>query len=115
MSRLHWRASSGGPMRRSLLSISIVLTLASSPLLAAQTAPSAAKHPFTFKDMMELKRIGAPSLSPDGNWVLFTAMDINLAENKRTNHIWVVPTAGGDARPLASDPAGESGARWAPD
>ena len=102
-------------MRRFLLSISIVLTLASPPLLAAQTAPSAAKHPFTFKDMMNLKRIGAPSLSPDGKWVLFTAMDVNLAENKRTNHIWVVPSAGGDARPLAADPAGESGARWSPD
>jgi dipeptidyl aminopeptidase/acylaminoacyl peptidase len=102
-------------MRRFILSMSIVLTLASIPLRAAQTAPSAAKHPFTFKDMMDLKRIGAPSLSPDGKWVLFTAMDVNLAENKRTNHIWVVPSAGGDARPLASDPAGESGARWSPD
>ena len=102
-------------MRRFLLSISIVLTLATPVSLAAQTAPSAAKHPFTFKDMMDLKRIGAPSLSPDGKWVLFTAMDVNLAENKRTNHIWVVPSSGGDARPLASDPAGESGARWSPD
>ncbi|HST78518.1 MAG TPA: S9 family peptidase, partial [Verrucomicrobiae bacterium] len=84
-------------------------------LAAASQTPTAAKHPLTFKDMMALKRIGSPSLSPDGKWVLFTAMDVNLDENKRTNHIWVVPIGGGDARPLTSDPAGESGPRWSPD
>jgi dipeptidyl aminopeptidase/acylaminoacyl peptidase len=102
-------------MRRNTLFL-IVLTLASFLPLAAQlhvTPPS--KHPFKFEDMMALKRIGSPALSPDGKWVLFTAMDVDLAENKRTNHIWVVPISGGDARPLTSDPAGESGAHWSPD
>ncbi|HET9183849.1 MAG TPA: S9 family peptidase [Candidatus Angelobacter sp.] len=102
-------------MRRSMLLALIVLTIASFSPLAGQTVPSRAKHPFTFKDMMALKRIGSPSLSPDGKWVLFTAMDVNLDQNTRTNHIWVVPSSGGDARPLTSDPAGESGARWSPD
>jgi dipeptidyl aminopeptidase/acylaminoacyl peptidase len=107
--------SSGGLMRGSKFAVLIVLTLATILAAASQTAPSTAKHPFTFKDMMALKRIGAPSVSPDGKWVLFTAMDVNLDENKRINHIWVVPIAGGDAKPLTSDPAGESGARWSPD
>ena len=102
-------------MRRSMLLILIVLTVASFAPVAGQTAPSRAKHPFTFNDMMALKRIGSPSLSPDGKWVLFTAMDVNLDQNTRINHIWVVPSSGGDARPLTSDPAGESGARWSPD
>lgn len=102
-------------MRRSTLLIPIVLTIASLAPLHGQTAPSHAKHPFTFKDMMALKRIGSPSLSPDGKWVLFTAMDVNLDQNTRINHIWVVPSSGGDARPLTSDPAGESGGRWSPD
>lgn len=102
-------------MRGSKFAVLIVLTLATILAAASQTAPSTTKHPFTFKDMMALKRIGAPSVSPDGKWVLFTAMDVNLDENKRINHIWVVPIAGGDAKPLTSDPAGESGARWSPD
>ena len=102
-------------MRGPKFAVLIVLTLATILAAAGQTAPSTAKHPFTFKDMMALKRIGSPSVSPDGKWVLFTAMDVNLDENKRTNHIWVVPIAGGDAKPLTSDPAGESGARWSPD
>ena len=47
--------------------------------------PAAAKKPFTFEDMMSLKRIGGPVISPDGKWVLFAAVDVDLKENKRTS------------------------------
>src|ERR1700758_76161 len=63
---------------------------------------SQAKRPFTFEDMMALKRVGEPVPSPDGKWVLFSAVDVDLAANKKTPHIWIVPLA----------PAG--GARAAP-
>jgi dipeptidyl aminopeptidase/acylaminoacyl peptidase len=52
---------------------------------------SQAKHPFTFEDMMKLKRVGEPVPSPDGKWVLFSAVDVDLAANKKTPHIWIVP------------------------
>jgi dipeptidyl aminopeptidase/acylaminoacyl peptidase len=50
-----------------------------------------AKHPFRFEDMMALKRVGEPVPSPDGKWVLFSAVDVDLAANKKTPHIWIVP------------------------
>jgi dipeptidyl aminopeptidase/acylaminoacyl peptidase len=65
--------------------------------------------------MMALKRMGGPAVSPDGKWVLFAAVDVDLAANKRTSHLWVVPLAGGDSRQLTFDPAGESGGHWSPD
>jgi hypothetical protein len=49
-----------------------------------------AKRPFTFDDMMKLKRIGEPEPSPDGKWVLFSAVDVDLAANTKTPHIWIV-------------------------
>src|SRR5260370_17750652 len=52
---------------------------------------SQAKHPFTFEDMMKLKRVGEPVPSPDGKWVLFSAVDVDVAANKKTPHIWIVP------------------------
>jgi dipeptidyl aminopeptidase/acylaminoacyl peptidase len=79
------------------------------------SAQPTAKKPFTFEDMMSLKRIGGPVISPDGKWVLFAAVDVDLKENKRTSHLWVVPTAGGPARQLPVTPAGESGGHWSPD
>jgi dipeptidyl aminopeptidase/acylaminoacyl peptidase len=77
--------------------------------LAAQT-----KHPFTFEDMMKLKRVGEPVPSPDGKWVLFAAVDVDLAANKKTSHIWIVPLASGQEREIISDQVGDR-PRWAPD
>jgi dipeptidyl aminopeptidase/acylaminoacyl peptidase len=62
-------------------------------LLYVVPAFSQAKHPFTFEDMMSLKRVGEPVPSPDGKWVLFSAVDVDLAANTKTPHIWIVPLA----------------------
>jgi dipeptidyl aminopeptidase/acylaminoacyl peptidase len=50
-----------------------------------------AKHPFTFEDMMKIKRVGEPEVSPDGKWVIFSVVDVDLAANTKTPHIWIVP------------------------
>jgi dipeptidyl aminopeptidase/acylaminoacyl peptidase len=114
-------------MRTRLLLITLFLALP----LAAQT-----KHPFTFEDMMKLKRVGEPVPSPDGKWVVFSAVDVDLATNKKTPHIWIVPldknNVGTGLRPVQAEQssAGASSAsaerilipdqdgdrpRWAPD
>src|SRR5262245_37389949 len=72
------------------------------------------KRPFTFEDMMKLKRVGEPVPSPDGKWALFSAVDVDLATNKKTPHIWIVPLAGGQERILIADQDGDR-PRWAPD
>src|SRR5712671_6847745 len=62
------------------------------------TAPavSHAKHPFTFEDMMKLKRVGEPEISPDGKWVIFSVVDVDLEANTKTPHIWIVPLSGSE-------------------
>ena len=103
-------------MRRSTLPIvSVMAILLMSGLFVQLSAQPAAKKPFTFEDMMSLKRIGGPGISPDGKWVLFSAVDVDLNENKRTSHLWVVPLAGGIAHQLPGTAAGETGGRWSPD
>ena len=103
-------------MRRSMLPIVPVMAiLLMGGLFVQLSAQPAAKKPFTFEDMMSLKRIGGPVISPDGKWVLFSAVDVDLNENKRTSHLWVVPVAGGIARQLPGSAAGETGGRWSPD
>src|SRR5271167_1493253 len=73
------------------------------------------KHPFTFEDMMQLKRIGEPIVSPDGKWVAFSAVDVNLDANTKTTHLWIVPVGGGDSRRLTPESgSGEDRIRFAP-
>lgn len=103
-------------MRRfTLIVVSAMAILLMEGIFVQASAQPAVKKPFTFQEMMSLKRIGGPVISPDGKWVLFAAVDVDLKENKRTSHLWVVPTAGGPARQLPGTPAGESGGRWSPD
>jgi dipeptidyl aminopeptidase/acylaminoacyl peptidase len=90
------------------------------PTLSFLTLPAfaQAKRPFTFEDMMKLKRIGEPVPSPDGKWVLFAAVEVDLAANKKTSHIWIVPLTGGGVggqeHMIISDQDGDR-PRWAPD
>src|SRR6202045_2480639 len=96
----------------------IVFFLPSFLLLAVAQA----RHPFTFEDMMKLKRVGEPEVSPDGKWVIFSVVDVNLEANTKTPHIWIVPTADGGAdassalgeRILIADQDADR-PRWAPD
>src|SRR5437762_12111700 len=70
------------------------LLLAVFVLACAFSAVAQNKHPFTFEDMMALKRVEEPVPSPDGKWVLFAAVDVDLTANTQTPHIWVVPLSG---------------------
>ncbi len=71
-------------MRRSFL-VSLAL------IAFGFSAFAQAKHPFTFEDMMKLKRVAEPEVSPDGKWVIFSVVDVDLAANTKTPHVWVVP------------------------
>jgi dipeptidyl aminopeptidase/acylaminoacyl peptidase len=103
-------------MRRLIILIFTILYIA--PMFGQS------KHPFTFEDMMALKRVAEPVPSPDAKWVLFSVVDVDLAANKKTPYIWIVPLAGGATgvppvegareRVLISDQDGDR-PRWAPD
>src|SRR5690349_16030119 len=79
----------------------------------AQT--SSQKRPFTFEDMMKLKRVGAPLPSPDGKWVVFDCVDVDLEANTRVSHLWIVPASGGESRRLNPTPNHEERPRFSPD
>ena len=73
------------------------------------------KLPFTFEDMMKLKRVGAPVPSPDGKWVVFDCVDVDLEANRRISHLWIVPASGGESRRLNPTPNHEERPRFSPD
>ena len=75
--------------------------VAASALLAA--TPSLAR-PMTAVDMHMMHRMGAPTVSPDGKWALFTLSTTDLAANKRNNvlHSLDLTRSGATPQPVAA-------------
>src|SRR5437762_8716437 len=92
------------------------LVLLVTPVLAQTPSPTT-KRPFTFEDMMKLKRVGAPVPSPNGKWVVFDCVDVDLEANTRSSHLWIVAANGPAAagRRLNPTPNHEERPRFSPD
>ncbi len=89
-----------------------------SPASQSPAAPIS-KRPMQFEDLQKMRRLGDLALSPDGRWVLFSVTDVDLSQNRKTSHLWVVPTGEGsrpaEEKPVTSSMAGESRGRFSPD
>ena len=69
---------------------------------AALAASPLAARPMTATDMHSMHRLGAPEVSPDGNWAVFTLSDTDCDKNKRVNTLYPLDlTQGG--RDAAAD------------
>ncbi|MEP7015905.1 MAG: S9 family peptidase, partial [Verrucomicrobiota bacterium] len=95
--------------------LAVSFSLATSAFAQPAAQNSTAKHPFTFEDMMKLKRVGAPVPSPDGKWVVFDCVDVDLEKNTKVSHLWIVPANGGESRRLSQAANHEERPRFSPD
>ena len=64
---------------------------------------------------MKLKRVGAPQPSPDGKWVVFDCIDVDLDANAKISHLWIVPASGGESKRLNETTNHEERPRFSPD
>jgi dipeptidyl aminopeptidase/acylaminoacyl peptidase len=84
-------------------------------LIASVSTPAQpVKRPMTVDDQFRLVRPGAPLVSPDGKWVLYTVERASLAENARHSSTWLAST-GGRQSPKEFLREGDSSPLWAPD
>jgi dipeptidyl aminopeptidase/acylaminoacyl peptidase len=79
------------------------ILLAATVAAAALTATPAVARPMTATDMQSMRRLGAPSVSPDGRYAIFSLSTTDLAANKRNNlvHILDLKAKGAAPQPLA--------------
>ncbi|HEY8540088.1 MAG TPA: S9 family peptidase [Steroidobacteraceae bacterium] len=75
------------------------------------------KRPFTVHDLVSLKRVSDPTLSPDGRTVVFTLRETDLEANRGRTDLWAldIVTKGAAPRRLTSHPANDSSAQWSSD
>jgi dipeptidyl aminopeptidase/acylaminoacyl peptidase len=80
------------------------------------TVSAAEKQPLTHETMWLMKRVGAPAISPDGKWVVFSVTEPSYDEKEQTSDLWIVPSDGSaKPRKITSMKAGESDPSWSPD
>lgn len=72
-------------------------------------------HPFSVHDLVAMDRISEQTVSPDGQWIVFTLRKTDLDANKGRKDLWLVGTDGKGLRQITSDPAGDSNPCWSED
>jgi dipeptidyl aminopeptidase/acylaminoacyl peptidase len=84
------------------------------PALLPASAP-AGDRPWTSDDVLGLRVVSDPRVSPDGRHVAYVVEALNAEKDAYQTDVWMVPTAGGEARALAASPVGDDTPRWSPD
>ncbi|HEX3184200.1 MAG TPA: S9 family peptidase [Pyrinomonadaceae bacterium] len=70
---------------------------------------------YTVDDLLKVRRVNDPQLSPDGRHVAFTIGDVSFADNRVVNQIYVTPAGGGELKRLTDGKSSSSAPRWSPD
>ncbi|HWP43914.1 MAG TPA: S9 family peptidase, partial [Blastocatellia bacterium] len=83
--------------------------------LATAAAQQQSYKPFTIDDLIQVRRVSDPQLSPDGRWIAYTITDTDKEANRRTTQIYVVSTEGGEPRQITNEKQSSSSPRWSPD
>lgn len=94
-------------MKRCIALFALVLALCS--LAAAQT------RTYTIEDLLKVRRVADPQVSPDGKHVAYTVGDVNYDANRVVNQIYVTSLEGGNPKQLTSGDRSSSAPRWSPD
>jgi dipeptidyl aminopeptidase/acylaminoacyl peptidase len=71
---------------------------------------------YTVDDLLKVRRVSDPQLSPDGSHVVFAIGDVNFADNRVVNQIYVTSIdGGGELKRLTDGKTSSSAPRWSPD
>jgi dipeptidyl aminopeptidase/acylaminoacyl peptidase len=70
---------------------------------------------FTVQDLLQVKRVGDPQVSPDGKWVAYQITTIDKAANRGRTQIYLVSANGGEPKQITNEAASSVGPRWSPD
>ena len=70
----------------------------------------------TIDQLIGLKRVGSPVISPDGQWVAYTVREANWDENNYHTEIWLAAAKTGETHQLTSNlKKSSTSPEWAPD
>ncbi|GLC24247.1 S9 family peptidase [Roseisolibacter agri] len=95
--------------------LAAALPLALAPALAS-VAAAQAPRPMTPEDVMGVRGVSGPQLSPDGQWIAYVVSVTDTVENAVDSDVWLVRTDGSaPARRLTTSKKSDGSPRWSPD
>jgi dipeptidyl aminopeptidase/acylaminoacyl peptidase len=83
--------------------------------ISAYAADTAKKRAITLDDLNRLVRVGAPVVSPDGEWVAYTGSQVDTKEDKNVTQLWMVKWDGSVRLQLTYGKDGASAPKFSPD
>ena len=98
-----------------LVPVFLVAGLFFSLLTPVRAADAPKKRDITLDDLTKLQRVGAPVVSPDGEWVAYTVSQIDTKEDKSQSHLWMVKWDGSVHLQLTYGKDGASSPKFSPD
>src|ERR1700749_4640076 len=84
-------------------------------VIAAQAADAPKKRDINLDDLAKLQRVGAPVVSPDGEWVAYTVSHVDTKDDKTQKHLWLVKWDGSVHLQLTYGKEGASAPKFSPD
>ncbi|QDV36739.1 S9 family peptidase [Tautonia plasticadhaerens] len=75
----------------------------------------AAGRPMTVDDLLAVKTVSDPQVSPDGTRVVYVVSEIDRESSKSNSDLWLVPVSGGEPKRLTTAKESDSHPRWSPD
>ncbi len=96
-------------------SFCVLALLWSAATIRADDAKKDHLRPMTFEDLWKLKRIGPPSVAPDGAWAAVEVTTYDMDKDDSSSQIWLLATDGTKQKQLTGGAGKHSGPKWSPD
>ena len=75
------------------------------------------RQPFTANDLVTMKRVSAPAVSPDGRTVAFVVRETDMTEDRGRTDVWLLDLGNAGAGPmrLTTHPENDTAPKWSGD
>ncbi|UJH90256.1 S9 family peptidase [Antarcticibacterium sp. 1MA-6-2] len=83
--------------------------------LVSETFSQTTKEAIEIDDLLSLKTVANPRVSPDGKWIAFTVREIDIVKDKNDTRIWMISAKGGEPIPMTGKGYTANSPRWSPD
>jgi len=82
---------------------------------AAPALPATGSVTPTLDQIVSLRRVASPALSPDAHWVAYTVRDTDWVANAFVTQVWLADARTGETRQLTQGKKNSNAPAWAPD